>query len=122
MRSIKFRGKARETKIWVYGSLLANTIGVPLIRDADNCYWYVIPDTVGEFTGAEDSDGNEIYEGDYLKIPIVSKKKQFLVTFDNGAFILPGSGEYLRFFASNKIDRYIVGNKYDSKPEEQYDS
>ena len=45
----------------------------------------------------------------------MSKKEKYLVTYDNGAFILGGSGEYLRTFTANDIGRYVIGNRFDWK-------
>lgn len=74
-RQIKFRGKD-EFGNWCYGSLVdyqddgMEIQGYDIYQDG-NEEWKsraVDPDTVGQFTGFCDSEGNQIYEGDRLFI------------------------------------------------------
>ena len=77
MREIKFRGK--DKTMWHFGFLdyRDTSIQIHVVEDIpptmeSPCgdlyseYFTVIPETVGQFTGLQDSKGVDIYEGDLV--------------------------------------------------------
>lgn len=65
MREIKFRGKRLDNGKWVYG-YLADENYINDINTFDLSSIEVDSDTVGQYTGLNDANGKEIYEGDII--------------------------------------------------------
>jgi len=85
-REILFRGKRLDKKKWVYGNLMIRGEKT-VMRDFQliSGYYEVDPDTVGQFTGMEDKNGNKIFEGDLITN---SLGYNYTVEFENGSFQL----------------------------------
>ena len=130
-RQIIFRGKSKETGEWIHGDLLNRmycqkiggyvvTPGTYSDPGGDTIYVEeeVIPETVGQFIGINDKNGNPIYEGDL----VADSEEKYTIVFERCDFDdWSGLGWLLKnektsFFISPDDSPVleIIGNIFDS--------
>ena len=129
MREIKFRAKDITTNTWQYGYYTENSVlrgdGVPCIQDSQDDY-HVYKNTLGEYTNMKDRNGQDIYEGDIVTLPIYTPVQQELVHIDTdycivtyeihiGSFCLRSiHNDELLQLEEIDVDSVVIGNIYDN--------
>ena len=94
-REILYRGARMEDGKFVYGSLVfvkendksENELPhIVISYGPDTFDWFEVdPETVGQYTGIDDREGEKIFEGDIFKIG--AEDNIYTVKFDYGCFL-----------------------------------
>ena len=118
MREILFRGKRINSREWAYGDLLTCDDEMEIYSEShgENGGW-VIPETVGEYTGLTDKNGVKIFEGDIIKSTTSGTIGKVGYYPEEGAFMVlfnASSGYCVGYLDINMSTIEIIGNIYDN--------
>lgn len=120
MRSILFKAKKLSDGKWVKGSLVKTPFGtfIEWYEDSICNKREVDTDTVCQFTGLKDCEGNEVWEGDLLQSQITESIYE-IVWHKFLGFIMkkPRSGGHLSEILGCllQLGKFkVIGNKFDN--------
>ena len=116
MREIFFRGKRVDNGKWVCGYLVIDDFNDKQFVDTIPITYSVDPETIGQYTGLTDMNGNKIFEGDIVK-NIITGEKGVIQWFDErSAFMMWNRTKNAIYFLYDKTfsNIRIVGNVFDT--------
>lgn len=125
IKDIKFKAKRLDGKGWVEGSLIRSTTGIKekayIVDNFSSMSDYSVigvdPSTVCQFTGLNDCEGNNIWEGDIAECEIYDLYKGFIkvkavIEYRNGSFVAITDG--IPYYSHFKYIK-VIDNKFDKE-------
>lgn len=117
MRDIKFRGKSISNDYsldnWVIGTFYKDHGKYFMVEEITGSHIQINSDTLGQYTGLKDKNGEDIYESDIVEIDCGTYKDNDVVNFVNGTFTLHDSGFEPDIMPPEK-DLKVIGNIYEN--------
>lgn len=129
MRDYLFRGKRIDNGEWVYWNIYGEFCTskgrrTRLTRKTpygEKYYYYIYelkqlidPETVGQYTGFTDKNGDKIFDSDVVDI-LTENEEVGIVTYDEGCFYVKADGFSVDFRNNiNGNDLLIIGNIHDN--------
>ena len=109
MIDILYRGKRKDNGKWVYGFVLnaEHTLIGYYKNGHDFCIIEVIPETVGQYTGLCDKNGNKVFGGDIVRFSTAHARE---IKYIDGCFGFEGSSIPIKYV--NKFE--VIGNIIDN--------
>ena len=108
---------------WLTGSLVLWADGdASLLRsdpddDSDHLsQYFVLPETVGEWTGYCDKNSRRIYEGDRVRVPDSMRSRGPVIVqigLHHGVWCVLFAGGDWDFLSTNAMDAEVIGTVYD---------
>lgn len=128
MRELKFRGKRIDNGEWVYGYYgvsIKGTHYIDTVTSMSMDHSIVDQKTFGEYTGINDINGVEIYEGDVVRFTQeweigADRDKIEVVQFQHGGFT-PMCRTLGGVYYECQSERYeVIGNVHDNPELKKY--
>lgn len=112
-REILFKAKRVDGRGWVFGNLVVEMKGVSIIS-FNSVKYMVFPETVCQFTGLLDKNGNKIFEGDKVNVSPLTKSGRIEIVkhLYAGGFLSIHPFQSDGFHWSS-LESEITGNIYD---------
>jgi uncharacterized phage protein (TIGR01671 family) len=119
MREVEFRGKSVDNGTWKHGFLTRrNSSWIGVFAFGSYYHAEVIPESVGQYTGLKDKNGEKIFEGDWCEAVFRDKQgfhvKQGNILMDEFMWCLDAGEE---MYSINRLHEFKVMDNIHDNPE-----